>query len=404
VLTGKKILVGVTGGIAAYKTAELVRLLVKAGSEVRVVMTQSAKSFITPLTFQALSGNSVSDALLDPAAEAGMGHIQLAKWADLIVIAPASANFLARFSLGMADDLLSTLCLASASPVMLAPAMNQQMWANVATQENIQRLISRVDQGKVTLIGPASGGQACGDLGAGRMEESATIFECIKNKFAPVLLFGKRVVITAGPTREAIDPVRYLSNHSSGKMGYALAEAAANLGAEVILISGPVSLPVPQNVQFISVSSAREMLLAAENAVKTPTSIFIAAAAVADFRPEAAIDQKIKKKGEQGMQLSLVLNPDIVASIAASSNRPDYMVGFAAETQHVLSYAKKKREKKGLEMVIANDVSETGIGFNSDENAVIVIEENAQTAYSKMSKAVLAYKLLMHITKSLETL
>lgn len=403
-LTGKKILVGVTGGIAAYKTAELVRLLVKAGSEVRVVMTQSAKSFITPLTFQALSGNSVSDALLDPAAEAGMGHIQLAKWADLIVIAPASANFLARFSLGMADDLLSTLCLASASPVMLAPAMNQQMWANVATQENIQRLISRVDQGKVTLIGPASGGQACGDLGAGRMEESATIFECIKNKFAPVLLFGKRVVITAGPTREAIDPVRYLSNHSSGKMGYALAEAAANLGAEVILISGPVSLPVPQNVQFISVSSAREMLLAAENAVKTPTSIFIAAAAVADFRPEAAIDQKIKKKGEQGMQLSLVLNPDIVASIAASSNRPDYMVGFAAETQHVLSYAKKKREKKGLEMVIANDVSETGIGFNSDENAVIVIEENAQTAYSKMSKAVLAYKLLMHITKSLETL
>lgn len=375
VIPHKNIILAVTGGIAAYKSAILVRRLKDYGFDVRVVMTQGAQAFITPLTFQALSGNPVHTELLDPEAEAGMGHIELARWADLILVAPASCDSIAKFANGLADDLLSTLYLATKAPVWVAPAMNQQMWAAKATQRNLQTLV----EDGVHVIMPDAGEQACGDVGLGRMPEPedlarqvAAYFHkaqrAIAEKFG--LLAGKRVTITAGPTREAIDPVRYISNHSTGKMGFALAAACYAAGAKVTLVAGPVSLDTPNGVQRINVSSAMQMLDVSMNQLQQGCDIFIATAAVADYRVAQVAEHKIKKAGDE-LALSLVKNPDIVATIAQQQQRP-FMVGFAAETQNVEEYAAGKLVAKKLDMIACNDVSRPDIGFASDENAMTV--------------------------------
>ena len=375
VIPHKNIILAVTGGIAAYKSAILVRRLKDYGFDVRVVMTQGAQAFITPLTFQALSGNPVHTELLDPEAEAGMGHIELARWADLILVAPASCDSIAKFANGLADDLLSTLYLATKAPVWVAPAMNQQMWAAKATQRNLQTLV----EDGVHVIMPDTGEQACGDVGLGRMPEPedlarqvAAYFHkaqrAIAEKFG--LLAGKRVTITAGPTREAIDPVRYISNHSTGKMGFALAAACYAAGAKVTLVAGPVSLDTPNGVQRINVSSAMQMLDVSMNQLKEGCDIFIATAAVADYRVAQVAEHKIKKAGDE-LAVSLVKNPDIVATIAQQQQRP-FMVGFAAETQNVEEYAAGKLVAKKLDMIACNDVSRPDIGFASDENAMTV--------------------------------
>ncbi|MEB3754283.1 bifunctional phosphopantothenoylcysteine decarboxylase/phosphopantothenate--cysteine ligase CoaBC [Acinetobacter sp. MD2(2019)] len=375
VCSNKNIIVAVTGGIAAYKSAILVRRLKDYGFNVRVVMTAGAQAFVTPLTFQALSGNPVHTALLDPEAEAGMGHIELARWADLILVAPASCDSLAKFAHGLADDLLSTLLLASKAPVWVAPAMNQQMWAAKATQRNLKIL---VDDG-VHVIMPASGEQACGDVGLGRMPEPEILAEQVSLFFLQAqralaekfgLLAGKRVVITAGPTREAIDPVRYISNHSTGKMGFALASACYAAGAEVTLIAGPVSLNTPNGVKRQNVASAVQMLEHSLAALEHGCDIFIATAAVADYRVAQVAEHKIKKAGDE-LQVALIKNPDIVATIAEQEKRP-FMVGFAAETQNVESYATGKLVAKKLDMIACNDVSRADIGFASDQNAMTV--------------------------------
>lgn len=389
-LANKRILLGITGGIAAYKAAELVRILKKAGAEVRVVMTSGAMEFITPLTLQALSGNPVHHALLDSEAEAGMSHIELAKWADLLLVAPASANFISRLSQGMGDDLLTTVCLATDAPLALAPAMNQAMWRDPITQDNIGHLID-IKGSKLYLFGPSEGIQACGDNGPGRMLEPADIAAQAADLFETGLLSGLHVVITAGPTREAIDPVRFISNHSSGKMGYAMAMAARDAGAKVTLISGPVNLPAPDRVQVIEVISARDML-EASLAQLGHCDIFIASAAVADYRPLHTEKQKIKKSAET-MELTLVKNPDIVATIAAHEQRP-FTIGFAAETQDIDTYARSKLKSKKLDMIIANDVSLSDIGFNSDQNAVTVFWNESQQAFEPRSKNSLACDLI----------
>ncbi len=394
-LRNKRILLGITGGIAAYKSAELVRALVGAGSDVRVVMTSGAQEFITPLTLQALSGNPVHHSLLDPEAEAGMGHIELAKWADHILIAPASANFISRLAAGAADDLLTTLCLASIAPLAVAPAMNQAMWLDAATQANIKKVQSLKE---IQIWGPDDGQQACGDVGPGRMIEPLALAQTLAQQFENQALSGKTVMITAGPTREAIDPVRYISNHSSGKMGFALATAAQEAGAQVILIAGPVNLPTPERVQRINVQSAQQMLDAVEEQL-AKTDIFIGAAAVADYRPSDIATQKIKKSNDE-MHISLVKNPDIIACVAAKPNKP-FTVGFAAETQNVLNYARGKLEKKNLNMIIANDVSDEKIGFNSDDNAIIIIDEKSETPYPQASKYHLAQQIIIHIRNKL---
>ena len=375
VIPHKNIILAVTGGIAAYKSAILVRRLKDYGFDVRVVMTQGSQAFITPLTFQALSGNPVHTELLDPEAEAGMGHIELARWADLILVAPASCDSIAKFANGLADDLLSTLYLATKAPVWVAPAMNQQMWAAKATQRNLQTLV----EDGVHVIMPDAGEQACGDVGLGRMPEPedlarqvAAYFHkaqrAIAEKFG--LLAGKRVTITAGPTREAIDPVRYISNHSTGKMGFALAAACYAAGAKVTLVAGPVSLDTPNGVQRINVSSAMQMLDVSMNQLQQGCDIFIATAAVADYRVAQVAEHKIKKAGDE-LAVSLVKNPDIVATIAQQQQRP-FMVGFAAETQNVEEYAAGKLVAKKLDMIACNDVSRPDIGFASDENAMTV--------------------------------
>ena len=375
VIPHKNIILAVTGGIAAYKSAILVRRLKDFGFDVRVVMTQGAQAFITPLTFQALSGNPVHTELLNPEAEAGMGHIELARWADLILVAPASCDSIAKFANGLADDLLSTLYLATKAPVWVAPAMNQQMWAAKATQRNLQTLV----EDGVHVIMPDAGEQACGDVGLGRMPEPedlarqvATYFHkaqrAIAEKFG--LLAGKRVTITAGPTREAIDPVRYISNHSTGKMGFSLAAACYAAGAKVTLVAGPVSLDTPNGVQRINVSSAMQMLDVSMNQLKEGCDIFIATAAVADYRVAQVAEHKIKKAGDE-LAVALVKNPDIVATIAEQQQRP-FMVGFAAETQNVEQYAAGKLVAKKLDMIACNDVSRPDIGFASDENAMTV--------------------------------
>ena len=371
----KNIILAVTGGIAAYKSAILVRRLKDFGFDVRVVMTQGAQAFITPLTFQALSGNPVHTELLNPEAEAGMGHIELARWADLILVAPASCDSIAKFANGLADDLLSTLYLATKAPVWVAPAMNQQMWAAKATQRNLQTLV----EDGVHVIMPDAGEQACGDVGLGRMPEPEDLAKqvaayfhkaqrAIAEKFG--LLAGKRVTITAGPTREAIDPVRYISNHSTGKMGFSLAAACYAAGAKVTLVAGPVSLDTPNGVQRINVSSAMQMLEVSMNQLKEGCDIFIATAAVADYRVAQIAEHKIKKAGDE-LAVALVKNPDIVATIAKQQQRP-FMVGFAAETQNVEQYAAGKLVAKKLDMIACNDVSRPDIGFASDENAMTV--------------------------------
>lgn len=394
-LSNRHILLGVTGGIAAYKSAELVRRLQDQGAQVRVVMTRAAQEFITPLTLQALSGNPVHTDLLDPAAEAAMGHIELARWADLVLVAPASADFIARLAHGHADDLLTTLCLATPAPIALAPAMNQGMWRDAATRANVELLRSR----DIAWFGPAEGSQACGDVGPGRMLEPDHLAALAADLFPSRLLDGKRVLITAGPTREAIDPVRYISNHSSGKMGFALAEAAADAGARVTLVAGPVALRTPERVTRVDVESAQQMF----DAVMARTAdndIFIAAAAVADYRPERVASDKIKKQSAQEMTLSLVRNPDIVAAVAASRPKP-FTVGFAAETQRVREYALDKLERKNLDMIVANNVAEAGIGFNSDDNAVTVLWRGGEMDIGARSKTLVARELIMLIERNM---
>ncbi len=392
----KRILLGITGGIAAYKSAELVRLLKKAGHEVRVVMTSGAEAFVTPLTFQALSGEPVRTSLLDPEAESGMGHIELAKWADQVVVAPASADFLARLAQGMADDLLTTLCCATEAPIAVAPAMNQAMWSNHRTQRNL-RLLQEDPQ--ISLWGPDQGEQACGDTGPGRMLEPLVLAGLVADTGTSGLLAGKRVVITAGPTREPIDPVRYISNHSSGRMGYALAEAARDAGARVVLVSGPVSLPAPAGVDVRPVVTADDMLAQASAAVDEGCDLFVATAAVADYRPETCAGDKIKKSSEQ-MALPLVRNPDTLATIAARDDAP-FTVGFAAETSDVARYAVDKMQRKKLRMIVANDVSVPGLGFNSENNAVTVFWPDGQTAIGPDSKQRIAERLVALISEQL---
>lgn len=390
-LTGKRFIIGITGGIAAYKTIELIRLLRKAGAEVRVVLTPAAAEFVTPLTLQAISGNVVSQSLLDPHAEFAMGHIELAKWANAVLIAPASADFIARFSVGMANDLLSTICLATCAPIFLAPAMNQQMFHQSITQQNLTALKAR----GVRLIGPNSGVQACGDVGAGRMSEPTEIFTALSDFFVQSQdLRDLSVAITAGPTREAIDPVRYISNHSSGKMGFALATAFAERGANVTLISGPVNLLTPQNVTRVDVTSAQEMCQAAlKSAVEN--QIFIGCAAVADYRLAEVSAQKIKKSGEE-LSLKLIRNPDIIAEVAhLSENRP-FTVGFAAETQNLADYAQDKLQRKNLDMICANDVSD-GQAFNTDENMLQLFWKTGGKTLSLKSKTDLARELATEI-------
>ena len=375
VIPHKNIILAVTGGIAAYKSAIIVRRLKDYGFNVRVVMTHGAQAFVTPLTFQALSGNPVHTELLDPEAEAGMGHIELARWADLVLVAPASCDTLAKFAHGLADDLLSTLYLATKAPIWVAPAMNQQMWAAKATQRNLQTLV----EDGVHVIMPDAGSQACGDVGLGRMPEPEQLAYQVREYFHKAqraiaekfgLLAGKHVVVTAGPTREAIDPVRYISNHSTGKMGFSLAAACYAAGAKVTLIAGPVTLDTPNGVQRVNVASAVQMLDASMQTLDEGCDIFIATAAVADYRVAQVADQKIKKAGDE-LAVSLIKNPDIVATIAQQQQRP-FMVGFAAETQNVEEYAAGKLVAKKLDMIACNDVSRKDIGFASDENAMTV--------------------------------
>lgn len=391
----KRILLGVTGGIAAYKSAELVRLLTKAGHQVRVVMTRGAEAFVTPLTFQALSGSPVRTSLLDPEAEAGMGHIELAKWADLVLVAPASADFMARLTAGMADDLLTTVCSATEAPIRLAPAMNQAMWRNHRTLRNARLL---AEDPQVELWGPDEGSQACGDVGPGRMLEPEALAARVTETLGKVafettgLLAGQRLVITAGPTREPLDPVRYISNHSSGKMGYALAEAARDAGAEVVLVSGPVNLAAPAGIRLVPVTTAEEMLAASMAAVDDGADVFVATAAVADYRPEVCAGQKIKKDGER-LSMTMVRNPDTLATVAARADAP-FTVGFAAETTDLEHYATDKMERKKLSMIVANDVSAPGIGFNSDENAVTVFWPQGRVSFGPSPKTVIARELV----------
>jgi phosphopantothenoylcysteine decarboxylase / phosphopantothenate---cysteine ligase len=396
-LLNRRILLGVSGGIAAYKSAELIRRLQDLGADVRVIMTRAAQEFITPLTLQALSGNPVHVELLDPAAEAAMGHIELARWADLIVIAPASADLIARLTLGKGDDLLTTVCLARRCELVVAPAMNEAMWHNQATQDNLVVLRQR----GVHQIGPAAGGQACGDVGMGRMSEPSELAQEISGLFATGILAGKRVIITAGPTREAIDPVRYISNHSSGKMGYALARAAIDAGASVLLISGPTMLACPDRVERIDVISADDMYKASLAHISA-CDIFIASAAVADFRPITIAEQKMKKTLQDTMTIEMVKNPDIVSAIAAIENRP-FVVGFAAETHDVLGYAREKMQRKKLDMIIANDVSDTAIGFNTDHNAVTILTPDNECSLPEASKTQLAKSIVERISLQLNS-
>jgi len=388
-LSNKNIVLGITGGIAAYKCAELVRDFKRLGAQVRVVMSAAAQEFVSPLTLQALSGNPVHTSILDPEAEAGMGHIELARWADMLLIAPATANFISRLAAGEGSDLLTTLCLATNAHIMVAPAMNQQMWNNSATQDNIALLRRRAIQ----IAGPAEGEQACGDVGPGRLLDLGTLLSKVAAGFNCGCLAGKKVVVTAGPTREALDPVRYISNQSSGKMGYALARAAVDAGANVMLISGPVQLAVPEHVSVIAVESAMEMYEAVMVEASS-ADIVIAAAAVADYRPKQMSEQKIKKSGSDTMTLELVKNPDIVASVAALPGKRCIM-GFAAETENLEKYAREKLARKKLHAIVANDISVKGIGFNSDDNAaVLYAADNSVEHYSRRSKAQLARDLI----------
>ena len=397
----KRILLGVTGGIAAYKSAELVRLLRKQGAEVQVVMTKSAMQFISPLTFQALSGNPVHTELLDADVENAMGHISLARWADVLLIAPATANTLAKLAHGLADDLLSTLYLAATCPVYVAPAMNQAMWNKVVTQENRQTLLRH----GVKFIGPEQGDQACGETGYGRMSEPTAICAQLLANDKPDLLTisqylkGHKILISAGPTREPLDPVRYLTNRSSGKMGYALATAALKAGAEVTLISGPVALSAPAGVELIKVTTAEEMYQAVMSKVATQT-IYIGAAAVADYSPVLSQPEKIKKQADQ-LTIVLQKNKDILAAGAADTSRP-FTVGFAAETHDLENYARNKLSRKNLDMIAANWVGQEQGGFDSEQNALHVFWANGDKSFPMTDKTQLAKQLMALIAERIQ--
>ncbi len=393
-LLNKQILLGVTGGIAAYKSADLVRRLREVGAEVRVVMTEKAKEFITPLTMQAVSGNPVHDDLFDVHAEAAMGHIELARWADMVLVAPATADFIARLVGGEANDLLTTLCLATPAVIVVAPAMNQGMWKNTLTQDNVQAL----HQKKVHVFGPAEGNQACGDVGPGRMLEPTELVTRVCDVFATGRLAGRRVLITAGPTREMMDPVRYISNASSGKMGYALAVAAQEAGAVVTLVSGPVHLAKPSHVKTIDVVSAEDMFAAVMHEIEN-CDIFLSVAAVADYRCKKVATQKIKKESET-LLVELERNPDIVAEVAKLKKKP-YVIGFAAETENLLVNAKTKMQQKKLDMVVANQVGQADVGFDSDDNAATVLWDVGQKEFARMSKQKLARELVELIASKL---
>ncbi|PKM18457.1 MAG: bifunctional phosphopantothenoylcysteine decarboxylase/phosphopantothenate--cysteine ligase CoaBC [Gammaproteobacteria bacterium HGW-Gammaproteobacteria-15] len=392
-LAQKHILLGISGGIAAYKSADLVRRLKERGADVRVILTDAAQHFITPLTLQAVSGNPVSTSLLDPAAEAAMGHIELAKWADIVLIAPASADIIARMAHGLANDLLTTCVLATAAPVAVAPAMNQQMYKNIATQHNLATLKAH----NFYIYGPGVGEQACGDVGSGRMLEPLELVSALEKHFsAEQQLNNIKITITAGPTREAIDPVRYISNHSSGKMGFALAQAAAAMGAQVTLISGPVQLATPAGVTRIDVTTAEQMHEAALTQAKQ-NDIFIGCAAVADYRVAQVASEKMKKTASDSIELKLVKNPDIIAAVAALTVQRPFTVGFAAETQNVVQYAKDKLARKKLDLICANDVSGTELGFNSDHNAVTLVWQHGEQVLPAQPKADLAKAIMQHI-------
>ena len=392
-LANKNILLGVTGGIAAYKSAEIVRHLKKSGASVRVVMTRSAEEFITPLTLQALSGNRVSTELLDAEAEAAMGHIELAKWADGILIAPATANTIARLSSGRGDDLLSTVTLAFDGPISVAPAMNQAMWRDERTQENLKKLIDQ-DFG---ICGPGSGEQACGDVGLGRMLEPLDILDMFSLSFNEGTLSGKKILITAGPTQEPIDPVRFITNRSSGKMGYSLVEAALESGANVTLISGPVNIEPPSNCNFVSIKTAKEMYDAVMHHI-SGMDVYIGTAAVSDYSPAKASDSKIKKDGSSSpMVLELKENQDILKSVSELEQRP-YVVGFAAETNDLIKNAEKKLSNKNLDLIIANDVSNKDIGFDSDDNEVTLITEKEKHLIERQNKRKVSKKIIDFIS------
>ena len=396
-----RVLLCVTAGIAAYKCCEVVRRLKDEGADVQVVMTERATQFVTPLTFQALSGRPVRTSLFDAAAEAAMGHIELARWASLVLIAPATADVLARLAAGIADDLVTTLCLATSAPVMAAPAMNQQMWQHPATQANLRTLLDR----GMRLIGPDEGDQACGEVGPGRMVEPASLVQAVLAAVHTLpstgtSLAGRRVLITAGPTREAIDPVRYISNHSSGKQGFALAAAAQRAGAEVTLIAGPVTLPTPTGVRRIDVISARDMHQATLAAI-ADHDFFIAVAAVADYRPTHSATTKLKKiGGDAALTIALTENPDIVAEVATLTKRP-FVVGFAAETDRVLDNAREKRLRKGLDAIVVNDVASPGIGFGGDDNAVTLIWDDGEQTIARAAKARIAEQLIEALARLL---
>ncbi|SHI20954.1 bifunctional phosphopantothenoylcysteine decarboxylase/phosphopantothenate--cysteine ligase CoaBC [Ferrimonas marina] len=391
------VLLGVSGGIAAYKTPNLVRRLKEQGADVRVVLTKGAQAFVTEMALQAVSGNPVVHDVLDPATESAMGHIDLARWADTVIIAPGSANLIARLAAGMADDLLTTAVLATEAPVVLCPAMNKVMWQHPATQANLALLAQR----GVAMFGPDAGDQACGEVGLGRMPEPEAIAEHWRDHYRDgghQPLKGKRLLLTAGPTREALDPVRYLSNHSSGKMGFALADQAQRMGAEVTLISGPVSLPTPQGVNRIDVESAEQMLAAVMDNL-AGQDVFVGCAAVADYRPVAVAEGKIKKS-EAAMTVELVRNPDILATVAQQAKRP-FTVGFAAETHNVEQYARDKLARKGLDLIAANDVSQPGQGFNANANALTLYWNEGAKDLGHSDKADQARQLLETIAQRL---
>ncbi len=413
-LANKRILLGITGGIAAYKSADLSRRLSEAGAQVQVVMTAAATAFVGPLTFQAVSGRPVRTELLDVNAEAGMGHIELARWADLILIAPASADFIARLAHGLANDLLSTLCLATDRPIAVAPAMNRLMWQNIATQDNCRLLTRR----GVTIWGPGVGEQACGEIGAGRMLEPVELRNLVVDLLgarenlaeprletpaleppllAPHDLQGLTVLLTAGPTREALDPVRFISNRSTGRMGFAVAEAAAAAGARVVLVSGPVNLKTPAGVERVDVESAVEMYEAVMKRVRE-ANIFIATAAVADYRAASPAEQKIKKT-HNTLTLELVRNPDILAEVAALRSHRPFTVGFAAETHDVLHYAEDKRRRKNLDLIAANQVGAAGSGFESEQNELHVLWEGGERVLPLADKTVLGQQLVALIAE-----
>lgn len=391
-LNDKKILLGISGGIAAYKSALLLRELQRSGASVRVAMTQAAEAFVTPLTFQALCGERVYTQLLNADQEAAMNHIELARWADLVLVAPASADFMARLAHGMANDLLSTLCLASSAPIMLAPAMNQQMWLNQATQQNVLQLQQR----GIGIWGPDDGLQACGEHGPGRMLEPDSLQRRVEAFFSPGPLHGIRLLITAGPTREPIDPVRFIGNRSSGKMGFSLAGAFQQLGAEVCLISGPITLETPAGVERVDVETAVDMRQAVMDRI-AECEIFIAVAAVADYRPVRVAGQKIKKSSDK-LDLNLILNPDILAEVAGLDGRP-FCVGFAAETEQLEIHAEAKRRAKGVDLIAANLVAAGRGGFETEENALLLLWEGGKVQFPLMNKSDLARQVAEQISQ-----